>query len=120
MDPPADRCQVGLGPGRFPSTRPYCAIVNDYLTTGQARFVLAPPLSADYGRARQAKPPNFGEDLALETPMFKGSITALVTPMRNGRLDEDAFRAFVDWQIAEGTPRPRAGRHDRREPDAQP
>ena len=52
--------------------------------------------------------------------MFKGSITALVTPMRNGRLDEDAFRAFVDWQIAEGTPRPRAGRHDRREPDAQP
>jgi 4-hydroxy-tetrahydrodipicolinate synthase len=35
--------------------------------------------------------------------MFKGSITALVTPMRNGRVDEDAFRAFVEWQIAEGT-----------------
>jgi 4-hydroxy-tetrahydrodipicolinate synthase len=35
--------------------------------------------------------------------MFKGSITALVTPMRDGRFDEDGFRAFVDWQIAEGT-----------------
>jgi 4-hydroxy-tetrahydrodipicolinate synthase len=35
--------------------------------------------------------------------MFKGSITALVTPMRNGSLDEDAFRAFVDWQITEGS-----------------
>jgi len=35
--------------------------------------------------------------------MFKGSIPALVTPMRNGTLDEDAFRAFVEWQIAEGS-----------------
>ena len=35
--------------------------------------------------------------------MFKGSIPALVTPMRNGALDEDAFRAFVDWQIEEGS-----------------
>jgi 4-hydroxy-tetrahydrodipicolinate synthase len=35
--------------------------------------------------------------------MFKGSIPALVTPMRNGSLDEDAFRAFVDWQIREGS-----------------
>jgi 4-hydroxy-tetrahydrodipicolinate synthase len=35
--------------------------------------------------------------------MFKGSITALVTPMRDGALDEAGFRAFVDWQITEGT-----------------
>ncbi len=35
--------------------------------------------------------------------MFKGSITALVTPMRDGAVDEDAFRSFVDWQITEGT-----------------
>ncbi len=34
---------------------------------------------------------------------FKGSITALVTPFRDGRLDEDRFRALVDWQIAGGT-----------------
>ena len=35
--------------------------------------------------------------------MFKGSITALVTPMLNGSLDEDAFGSFVDWQIEEGS-----------------
>jgi 4-hydroxy-tetrahydrodipicolinate synthase len=35
--------------------------------------------------------------------MFKGSITALVTPMQNGSLDEEAFRSFVEWQIEEGT-----------------
>lgn len=35
--------------------------------------------------------------------MFRGSFTALVTPMRDGEVDEDAFTAFVDWQIAEGT-----------------
>ena len=35
--------------------------------------------------------------------MFRGSITALVTPMRNGRIDEEAFRNLTDWQIAEGT-----------------
>ena len=35
--------------------------------------------------------------------MFKGSITALVTPMRDGAFDEEAFRAFVNWQIGEGS-----------------
>jgi len=35
--------------------------------------------------------------------MFKGSITALITPFRDGRVDEKAFQSFVDWQIAEGT-----------------
>jgi 4-hydroxy-tetrahydrodipicolinate synthase len=34
---------------------------------------------------------------------IKGSLTALVTPFKNGKLDEEAFRALVDWQIAEGT-----------------
>src|SRR5262249_38598012 len=34
---------------------------------------------------------------------FRGSFTALVTPFRNGALDEAAFRALVGWQIAEGT-----------------
>jgi 4-hydroxy-tetrahydrodipicolinate synthase len=34
---------------------------------------------------------------------IKGSITALVTPFKNGKVDEEAFRALVDWQIAEGT-----------------
>jgi 4-hydroxy-tetrahydrodipicolinate synthase len=35
--------------------------------------------------------------------MFRGSFTALVTPFKNGGLDEPAFRDLVDWQIAEGT-----------------
>ncbi|MGV8841622.1 MAG: 4-hydroxy-tetrahydrodipicolinate synthase [Bauldia sp.] len=35
--------------------------------------------------------------------MFRGSYTALVTPMRNGAVDEKALADFVDWQIAEGT-----------------
>lgn len=35
--------------------------------------------------------------------MFQGSFTALVTPFKNGGLDERAFRELVDWQIAEGT-----------------
>src|SRR2546430_15367375 len=35
---------------------------------------------------------------------FRGSFTALVTPFKNGSLDEKAFRGLVDWQIAEGTP----------------
>ena len=34
---------------------------------------------------------------------FRGSFTALVTPFKNGSLDEAAFRGLVDWQIAEGT-----------------
>ncbi|SKA35973.1 4-hydroxy-tetrahydrodipicolinate synthase [Consotaella salsifontis] len=36
--------------------------------------------------------------------MFKGSITALVTPFaEDGSLAEATFRAFVEWQIAEGS-----------------
>ena len=35
--------------------------------------------------------------------MFRGSFTALVTPFKNGGLDERAFRDLVEWQIAEGT-----------------
>lgn len=35
--------------------------------------------------------------------MFRGSFTALVTPMRDGAVDETAFAEFVEWQITEGT-----------------
>ena len=34
--------------------------------------------------------------------MFRGSITALVTPFKNGAVDEKAFQDFVEWQIKEG------------------
>jgi 4-hydroxy-tetrahydrodipicolinate synthase len=35
--------------------------------------------------------------------MFYGSIVALVTPFRNGMLDERAFQDIVEWHLAEGT-----------------
>lgn len=36
--------------------------------------------------------------------MFKGSIPALVTPFTpDGAVDEDAFAAYVEWQIGEGS-----------------
>src|SRR6476661_9098379 len=35
--------------------------------------------------------------------MFFGSIPALVTPFRDGRVAEDTFREFVDSQVAEGS-----------------
>jgi 4-hydroxy-tetrahydrodipicolinate synthase len=34
---------------------------------------------------------------------FRGSYTALVTPFKNGSLDEAGFRALVNWQIQEGS-----------------
>ncbi|HEX5508069.1 MAG TPA: 4-hydroxy-tetrahydrodipicolinate synthase [Pseudolabrys sp.] len=34
---------------------------------------------------------------------FRGSFTALVTPFKNGSVDERVFRELVEWQIAEGT-----------------
>jgi 4-hydroxy-tetrahydrodipicolinate synthase len=41
--------------------------------------------------------------MAAAKSSFRGSFTALVTPFKNGSLDEKAFRELVDWQIAEGT-----------------
>lgn len=35
--------------------------------------------------------------------MFKGSITALITPFRNGAIDEAAFQSLIEWQIGQGT-----------------
>ena len=38
----------------------------------------------------------------MSASRFRGSLTALVTPFSNGRVDEAAFRALVDWQIESG------------------
>lgn len=35
--------------------------------------------------------------------MFKGSITALVTPFKDGRVDEKAFKSLIEFQIEGGT-----------------
>ncbi len=33
---------------------------------------------------------------------FSGAMTAIVTPFRSGRVDEESLRELVDWQIGEG------------------
>jgi 4-hydroxy-tetrahydrodipicolinate synthase len=35
--------------------------------------------------------------------MFSGSIVAIVTPFRNGKVDERTFGDLIEWQIANGT-----------------
>ena len=35
--------------------------------------------------------------------MFQGSMTALITPFKDGKVDFAAFGSFVEWQIDEGT-----------------
>src|ERR1700678_1297124 len=40
--------------------------------------------------------------MAAETKL-RGSFTALVTPFKDGAVDEKAFRGLVAWQISEGT-----------------
>lgn len=35
--------------------------------------------------------------------MFKGSIVALITPFRDGAVDEAAFQSIVEWHIEQGT-----------------
>lgn len=38
-----------------------------------------------------------------EAQMFSGSIPALITPFRGGKVDESAFRRLTDWQIESGS-----------------
>ncbi len=33
---------------------------------------------------------------------LKGAFTALVTPFKNGQVDEENYRSFIEWQIQEG------------------
>lgn len=35
--------------------------------------------------------------------MFRGSITALITPFKKGAVDEKAYQDFIEWQIKEGS-----------------
>ncbi|MBK5197624.1 MAG: 4-hydroxy-tetrahydrodipicolinate synthase [Methyloceanibacter sp.] len=35
-------------------------------------------------------------------PPFQGSITALITPFKDGKVDEKAFQKLVEWQIDQG------------------
>ncbi len=39
---------------------------------------------------------------SIKRHIFSGCLTALITPLRGGKVDEKAFQALVDWQVAEG------------------
>jgi 4-hydroxy-tetrahydrodipicolinate synthase len=41
--------------------------------------------------------------MAFSRENLKGSIPALITPMKDGKVDEAAFRKLVSWQIAQGS-----------------
>ncbi|HUO89653.1 MAG TPA: 4-hydroxy-tetrahydrodipicolinate synthase [Rhizomicrobium sp.] len=41
--------------------------------------------------------------MAFARDRIKGSIPALITPMRGGKVDEAAFRKLVSWQIEQGS-----------------
>ncbi|MBB6250202.1 4-hydroxy-tetrahydrodipicolinate synthase [Nitrospirillum iridis] len=41
--------------------------------------------------------------MTTATPTLAGSLVALITPFSDGKVDERAFQALVDWQIKEGT-----------------
>lgn len=44
------------------------------------------------------------QDPTAGSPVFQGSLVALVTPMQpDGALDYAAYRALIDWHVAEGT-----------------
>ena len=35
--------------------------------------------------------------------MFRGSITALITPFNNDNIDESTYQSFIEWQINQGS-----------------
>ena len=39
----------------------------------------------------------------MPMPPFQGSITALITPFKQGKIDSVAFQSHVEWQIDQGT-----------------
>jgi len=41
--------------------------------------------------------------MSVAADRIRGSITALITPFKNGELDEASLRNIITWQIAEGT-----------------
>lgn len=38
----------------------------------------------------------------MEASVLRGSLTALITPFKNGKVDDRAFQRLVNWQITEG------------------
>jgi 4-hydroxy-tetrahydrodipicolinate synthase len=44
-----------------------------------------------------------GNSIKRRKVMFKGAIVAIVTPFKNGKVDEGALRELIEFQIANGT-----------------
>src|SRR5918993_2460147 len=69
-----------------------------FVAGGRSFFRRGKPISRPCLRVSTAR-----NAMTAARTSFRGSFTALVTPFKNGSVDEGAFRALVDWQIAEGT-----------------
>ncbi|MBL7684588.1 MAG: 4-hydroxy-tetrahydrodipicolinate synthase [Deltaproteobacteria bacterium] len=39
----------------------------------------------------------------MKTPLFTGSMVALITPFKDGKVDEAALKQLIDWQIENGS-----------------
>jgi 4-hydroxy-tetrahydrodipicolinate synthase len=77
-----------------------------YAANEACRTGLSPAVGTRYQCEPEANAPTIpAEEQAIMTAKtsFRGSFTALVTPFKNGAVDEKAFRDLVDWQIGEGT-----------------
>src|SRR6266478_7496295 len=64
----------------------------------QTRYELAVSANGEDAANRRVR----RKSMAAKTN-FRGSFTALVTPFKNGGLDEAAFRGLVSWQIEQGS-----------------
>src|SRR5215470_15519758 len=83
----AERCQsrpIARGRPRLAALtlRPYCP----------------PSLATHISPQIRPKEPTY-----VPIPPFRGSITALITPFKDGKLDERAFQKHIEWQIDQGT-----------------
>src|ERR1700687_1236515 len=65
---------------------------------------------------RQRRKPSVRRKSMAAKTNFRGSFTALVTPFKNGSLDEAAFRSLVSGPIGGGTNRPGPGCATRESP----
>ncbi|MBM3520545.1 MAG: 4-hydroxy-tetrahydrodipicolinate synthase, partial [Alphaproteobacteria bacterium] len=64
---------------------------------------LAGPGFRVYCAAAQRKADKVSKLLPESSVKFRGSNPALITPFKNGKVDEKSFRKLVNWQIGEGS-----------------
>lgn len=86
--------------------------MHQYFDTGAERgscfplyppSVTGPPHSAGNAHYSGGPPQACGSHKSKESIMqFAGAYTAIVTPFRNGSVDEEAYRQLIEWQIEQG------------------